>query len=168
MATGQKAAACSNCGARITAGLAYSYNGKPVCYNCLKKIQSELKSVEGERDSFCQYLRGLFSLSEIPQNVLKQVDKEVAAGKGYQDLRFVIYYYYEVLGNKRGSIDSVIYVIRDQFNRAQQYKLQLEVTKEKNKGVDLSTPVVRTIVLSPEDLANPNKRKKKKYDISDL
>ena len=164
----QKATACSNCGTRITAGLAYPYNGKHLCYNCFKKYQLELRSVEGDREALCQYIKDLFFLAEVPQNVLNQIDKESVAGKSYKDQRFAVYYYYEILGNKCSSVDLIPYVIKDQFDRAQKYKAQSDATKAKNDSIDLSAPTVRTVFLSPEDLATPNRRKKKKYDINDL
>ena len=168
MAT-KKATTCSRCGDKILNGLSYSHNGKAFCHKCFEEIQTELLATEEDKKVLYQYIKKLFSLTEIPVEVITGINKEISKGLNYQQAKSVLYYYYEVMDNRRGSVDYIPYVLRDQYESALNYEKETEELRKINEKVDLSHTPKRKITISVADLnRKENPRNKKKYDISDL
>ena len=162
-----KPTSCSRCKKKILNGLSYTYRGQAFCYDCYQEKQKELLAAEDEQQVLYNYIKQLFSVSELPNDVLTGINKEVAKGKKYKGMRLTLHYYYEVMENARGSIDVVPYVIRDQYDNARQYEEEVARVRKINEEIDLSNPPKRTIVITSTDLSNSRQRKKK-CDISDL
>lgn len=163
-----KAATCSRCGKKILNGLAYTHNGKAFCYECFKNMQADLLATEEEKTKLYQYIKKLFSLTELPSDTINSISKEIGKGRTYSEIQSTLYYYYEIMENKRSSIDYLPFIIKDQYENACNYKKEVAELKKVNEQVDLSHTKKRTIVLSQSDLKKQNPHKKKSYNISDL
>lgn len=159
---------CSHCGNKITNGVVYHHEGKPLCYDCYQVVQQELISLESRKQQVYNYLKQLFSLLELPNDVLLNLEKEVSKGKTYEGAQFTLYYYYEVLEKPRGNINIIPFVIRDQYENAQEYKKKTEELKSINAKIDLSQTAPRKVILKKSDLEKNNTHKRKLNNIADL
>ena len=131
-------------------------------------MQTDLLAAEDDQQQLYRYIKQLFGVSEIPQEVVASITREAAKGKKYRGLRLTLHYYYEVLENQPNDITVVSYVIRDQYENARKYQEESRKIQEINQQVDLSHTPTRTVKLKATDLTNNIGRKKKKYDITDL
>ena len=162
-----RALTCSCCGVMIPSGLNYIHNGKSLCYKCYQDVQKEILAAEEERQSLFKYLKQLFSLTEIPTNLMVIINREVSKGKKYSEIEYTLYYYYRILENPCGAIEVIHYILKDNYELAQEYKEKVAQTKKVNEIITLSNKK-RVIKISHEDLEKNNSRKKKKYNIADL
>ena len=160
-----KSATCSRCGLKILNGLTYNCNGKTFCFNCYTIANQELETIEQERQKLYQYIRQLFSLSEVPEEIIVMINREVARGKKYKGIRLTIRYYYEILEYPHSDFTLLPWVVASQYENARAYEAEVNRVRKVNEGVDL-TPKIRTIQLTPSDLTNH--RKKKSCNIEDL
>jgi len=158
---------CNSCKNKIT-GLKYTYEGKGYCYSCYQTIQEELLKTEQDKQELYTYIKQLFAISEIPQEVVMGIDRELANGKKLKGIKNTLWYYYEICGYT-GSVSGVVYTIRDQYENARAYVLQMNKIKEINKTVDINVPENK-IVIKQSDLqkTQTNPRDKINYRIEDL
>lgn len=164
----KKPTSCSACGKKILNGLVYTHNGKAFCYECYQKMQQELAVAEEQKQQLFNYIKQLFSLGELPPDTVNVVEKELSKEKTIQEIHDVLYYYYEIMARPRGSLNAIPFVLKEQYENAMKYFKEAAKLKEINEGIDLSNPTAVTITMSREDLSNPARKRKLKYDISDL
>ena len=72
------------------------------------------------------------------------------------------------MARPRGSLNAIPFVLKEQYENAMKYFKEAAKLKEINEGIDLSNPTTITITMSREDLSSPVRKRKPKYDISDL
>lgn len=131
-------------------------------------MQGDLLAAEDDQQVLYRYIKQLFSVTEVPQEVVASITREAAKGKKYRGLRLTLHYYYEILENQPNDITYVPFVIRDQYENARKYEEESRKIQEINQQVNLSNTPIRTVKLKATDLTNNIGRKKKKYDITDL
>ena len=164
----KKPTSCSACGKKILNGLVYTHDGKAFCYECYQKMQQELAVAEEQKQQLFNYIKQLFSLGELPPDTVNVVERELSKEKTIQEIHDVLYYYYEIMARPRGSLNAIPFVLKEQYENAMKYFKEATKLKEINEGIDLSNPTAVTITMSREDLSNPARKRKLKYDISDL
>ena len=164
----KKPTSCSVCGKKILNGLVYTHNGKAFCYECYQKMQQELAVAEEQKQQLFNYIKQLFSLGELPPDTVMAVEKELSRERTAQEIHDVLYYYYEIMARPRGSLNAIPFVLKEQYKNSMKYFKEAAKLKEINEGIDLSNPTTITITMSREDLSSPVRKRKPKYDISDL
>ena len=164
----KKPTSCSVCGKKILNGLVYTHNGKAFCYECYQKMQQELAVAEEQKQQLFNYIKQLFSLGELPPDTVMAVEKELSRERTAQEIHDVLYYYYEIMARPRGSLNAIPFVLKEQYKNSMKYFKEAAKLKEINEGIDLSNPTTVTITMSREDLSSPARKRKLKYDISDL
>lgn len=165
---GNKLTACSACGCKIANGMKYNYGGKQYCFDCYQKLQEQLLQEDEGKKELYDYIKKLFSLSEVPEDVILGIDREIAKGKKLRGIYLTIHYYYEIEEHARKNITQILYIIRDYYEAAKQYEASVRELEKVNDKVDL-TPRTRKIRLKPEDLnKKTNPPQKPKYSIEDL
>ena len=164
----KKPTSCSVCGKKILNGLVYTHNGKAFCYECYQKMQQELAVAEEQKQQLFNYIKQLFSLGELPPDTVMAVEKELSRERTAQEIHDVLYYYYEIMARPRGSLNAIPFVLKEQYENSMKYFKEAAKLKEINEGIDLSNPTTITITMSREDLSSPVRKRKPKYDISDL
>lgn len=158
---------CNSCGAKIT-GLKYTYNGKVYCYTCYQSIQEELLKAEQDKQELYNYIKQLFVIAEIPEDVVVGIDRELANGKKLKGIKNTLWYYYEVEAHICSNVSNVTYVIRDQYENARNYVREINKLKEINKNIDIDVPVRKIVIKKSELDAQNNTKKKINYNIEDL
>lgn len=157
---------CGSCGTKIT-GLKYTYNGKVYCYNCYQVIQQELLKTEQEKQELYSYIKQLFVIAEIPEDVVAGIDRELNNGKKIKGIKNTLWYYYEVEAHV-GTVNNIVYTIRDQYENARNYVREINKLKEINKDIDINVPT-RTVIIKKSELdSQSNMKRKINYNIEDL
>ena len=157
---------CSSCGTKIT-GLKYTHNGKVYCYNCYQNVQQELLKTEQEKQELYAYIKQLFVIAEIPEDVVAGIDRELNGGKKIKGIKNTLWYYYEVEAHV-GTVNNIVYTIRDQYENARNYVREINKLKEINKDIDINVPT-RTVVIKKSELdTQSNIKRKINYNIEDL
>ena len=164
----KKPTSCSVCGKKILNGLVYTHNGKAFCYECYQKMQQELAVAEEQKQQLFNYIKQLFSLGELPPDTVMAVEKELSRERTAQEIHDVLYYYYEIMARPRGSLNAIPFVLKEQYENAMKYFKEAATLNEINEGIDLSNATTITITMAREDLSSPVRKRKPKYDISDL
>lgn len=159
---------CAECGAKIVGGLRYTHAGKTYCYACHTKLVDRLKTEEAAQNELYEYIRGLFSIPELPPDVSAAISKNLAKGISPHDIRLALYFYYEIGGHPRGSTSQIPFVIRDQLEAARAYEKEERRLREINDGKQIGTIAPRTVTVTRADLVNDRRVGKPKYKIEDL
>lgn len=158
---------CNSCGNKIT-GLKYTYEGKQYCQSCYQVIQQELLKTEQEKNELYNYIKQLFAVSEVPADLVSSIDRELFNGKKINGIKTTLKYYYQIMGHACNNINTVIFTIRDQYENARNYMLNIAKIIEQNKTVDLNVPA-RTVTLKKSELETQQSNKTKiNYNIEDL
>lgn len=162
------ASVCAECGAKLVGGLRYTHAGKTYCYACHTRLVDRLKVEEAAKNKLYEYIRGLFSIRELPPDVSASIDRALAKGVSAEDIRLTLYFYYEICGHPRGSASQVPFVIRDHMEMAKAYEREAQRLREVNDDAQIGTTAPRTVVVTHADLANDRRVNKPKYKIEDL
>jgi len=143
----------------------YSFGGHKYCYECFQIVQEEGVAEENNRASLYEAIRRIFSVKEVPEEVINAINRELKKGKKLKGLEGTLHYYYEIMGNPANSIRGVIYVFADQYENAKRYLQNSARIAEHNRSVDL-TPKTVTVRVTPESLQKGHD--KPSYNIEDL
>jgi len=142
---------CSQCGKRIW-GNKFQYENQSLCLHCYEAlIKKENTQQEGSRDDLYNYIQGLFH-QECPPEVSVAIEKWIKKGKKYTGIKYTLYYFYEILGNKPDSITLINWIIETQYDLARQHIADRNELKNINSQVQINIPP--TIIK-----LHPNKKK---------
>lgn len=144
----------------------YTLRGEQYCYECFMQQQSELEEEEAARQVLYSTIKRIFCVSEVPQDVITAIDRELKNGRKISGLEATIRYYYEIMGHPVTSVSNVGFVLRDQYDNARRYAEEVAQIMERNQDVDLSAQSV-TVRVTPESLY-PSRSKKIPYRIEDI
>lgn len=157
---------CHKCGNKST-GMKYTFRGQNYCYSCYQKIMQQQENQISEKEHLYNYIKQLFSVCEIPTEVINLIEKELANEKKIKGMELTLKYYYEILG-KNSTINTVGYIIRDQYENAKKYFEEVKQIQENNKQVEFDKIPARIIQINPRDLESKVRSNKPKYKIEDL
>lgn len=158
---------CNACKSKIT-GLKYNYEGKSYCFSCYQNIQQDLLKTEQDKQELYNYIKQLFTVSEIPQDVVAGIDRELSSGKKLKGIKSTLWYYYEVYENTRNNVSAIPFIIHDQYENAKNYVIQMNKIKEINQNIDINVPENKIVIKKSELEKNINPRNKISYNIEDL
>ena len=134
---------CSACGQKIV-GSKYTHGGKNYCCACYGALAEKLEKEAKDKQSLIDYIKDIFSLSELPTETLNLIDRELKSGRTVRGLRATLWYYYDILLTNPTNVLNLSFVFRDQYGAAKEYAEQIAKLKKINKKVDL-TPKTRVV-----------------------
>ena len=161
---------CTKCENKIT-GLKYTYNGKSYCYSCYQAIQLELAKAEQDKQELYSYIKQLFAISEIPEDILMGIDREINSGKKVKGIQKTLKYYYEKLEHTADDVALIVFVIKNQYENARQDAYNTNLQNQKNLQILREKPVSDVIDISRVSAGSigvPSRRKKIEYDAKDI
>ena len=142
---------CRGCQQHIV-GMQYGYNGATYCAKCFQQLQERLSSEEGDRKTLYDTIRRIFNVTEIPDEVISAINREVKAGHKMTGLTATLRYYYDLEGHVPTGVYSAIPVFREQYENARRYAREIARVAEHNQTVELDVPPV-TVTVTPDSLA---------------
>ena len=157
---------CQGCGNK-SVGIRYTFQGKIYCYECYQKIMRRQEKQVSEKEHLYSYIKSLFSVYEIPVEVLNFIEKELNNGKKPKGMESTLKYYYEILGNSL-VLNGVGYVLKDQYENAKKYFEETKKIQENNKKVEFDKIPPRVVYINPADLESETRNNRPKYKIEDL
>lgn len=141
---------CRGCNQHIV-GMNYGYGGATYCAACFQKLQDRLAHDEGDRKLLYDTIRRIFNVTEIPDEVVAAVNREVKAGRKLTGLTATLRYYYDLEGHVPGGVYSAIPVFREQYENARNYARKMAQIAERNQNIDLDVPPT-IVTVTPESL----------------
>lgn len=141
---------CSDCGRKIS-GVKYTVGGKTYCYDCYQRVSSLMEDLENQKKELYEYICNLYSISEIPQEVVSAIDRLYKAGKKIKAMGKTLWFYHMIEGHPVNTPSLVGYIIEQNYDRAKKYFEDVKNLKEHNKNVDISVEPI-TIKIRPESL----------------
>lgn len=141
---------CRGCNQHIV-GMQYGYNGGVYCSKCFQELQERLSFEETDRKTLYETIYRIFNVTEIPDEVISAINREVKAGHKLTGLTATLRYYYDLQGHVPGGVYSAIPVFREQYENARKYAREMAQIAEHNKTVDLAVPPV-TVTVTPGSL----------------
>ncbi len=165
--TSTKGGRCSCCGKPLgKASLRYSVGGGIYCYDCFQKVSEQAREQEEKQQQLYSYIKDLFHVKEIPENVISAIERLVGKGKTFNGIKKTLYYYYQISGNGPTDITRFRYVTEEYYESAKKYFIKrAEINKINKDFVDNSQS--RTIKINPKELFK-KAQTKSKIDIGDL
>lgn len=155
---------CSRCREKIV-GTKYPIKGHTYCYKCFKELQQEHAGQEDRKQALFAYVRELFSVPDLPSEVVSAIEREIDSGKKPQGIEYTLHYYYIIEGHQTSNVSNVGFIIRDQYEAARQYAAQMKELQAKNAVAEIEAPPI-TVKINPAKL--PNRKTGINYNIEDL
>ena len=155
---------CNKCGRRVT--VHYSYRGETLCRECFEQLSADLAADEDARQPLYKLICGYFGLAEVPDEIIRMIDRELRQGRTINGLSKTLQYYFDIQGNQPGSPNSVRWIWSDYYEATKQYYVKLNAILRHNAEVDL-TPEPNIIRYSGDSIAPPKPRDFG-YNLEDL
>ena len=155
MAANGTMSVCHGCGNKII-GVRYTHTGKSYCYDCFQQLQAAAANTDAQKQAMYAAIREIYGVSEIPEEVISALDREIRVGKKPSGIIQTLRYYFQIEGHQMGNIGSLVYVVRDFYESAKQYQAKIKRLKEANDKVDMNVPPVH-VTLKTSQL-EPQKR----------
>lgn len=141
---------CSDCGRKIL-GVKYTVGGKTYCYDCYQRVLASATEIEDQKKELYDYICGLYSIPEVPQETVAAIDRLYKTGKKLKAMGKTLWFYHAVEGHPINTPNLIGYIIEQNYDRAKKYLEEVKSLKEHNKNVDISVEPI-TIKIKPASL----------------
>lgn len=147
---------CDKCGCRINT-VGYPFKGKTFCRECYTQLAAELATAEDARQPLYQTISKYFGVTEVPEDVIHAIDRELRQGRTVNGLIKTLQYYFDIQGNQPGAPNSVYWIWSDYYEAAKKYQLKINAVVRHNADVEIN-PEPNIIRYTGDSIAPPKPR----------